>query len=252
MNLNPMDIKFMSFNIQHGADFYRRHRIDLHLMAEAIASCEADIIGLNEVRGRGKAAEYTAQAEKMADILGYHCYFAQAVDFGGDVICGNSPYGNAILSKYPIIRAESVAIPDPLIKDEDAYYETRCVLKADFVLGQYGALTVLVTHMGLANSEQHNAVETVTKLLDEIKNPCVLMGDFNMTPDNMTLAPIYLRMNDTAMKFNESKFSFPSHHPEIKIDYIFASQDIEIVTADIPNIIASDHRPHTAVLRIKR
>jgi endonuclease/exonuclease/phosphatase (EEP) superfamily protein YafD len=34
--------------------------------------------------------------------------------------------------------------------------------------------------------------------------------------------------------------------PHRKIDYIFVSHDIEIISADIPAIVASDHRPHIA------
>jgi endonuclease/exonuclease/phosphatase family metal-dependent hydrolase len=76
------------------------------------------------------------------------------------------------------------------------------------------------------------------------------MGDFNVTPDNDLLKPIRERMRDTAEFFNEEKFSYPSDNPNRKIDYIFVSNDIEIVTADIPPIVASDHRPHIAEINI--
>ena len=36
----------------------------------------------------------------------------------------------------------------------------------------------------------------------------------------------------------------------VKIDYIFVSPDIEVISADIPVIVASDHRPHTATVHI--
>jgi endonuclease/exonuclease/phosphatase family metal-dependent hydrolase len=72
------------------------------------------------------------------------------------------------------------------------------------------------------------------------------MGDFNVTPDNHVLDPIRERMNDASRLFDCEKLSFPSDKPSCKIDYIFASPDIEIVSADIPAIVASDHRPHTA------
>jgi len=240
-----MDLIFMSFNIQHGFDYVRKDRIDLRLMTDAITSCGADIIGLNEVRGRGRRQDYTAQVEEMAHILGYHCYFAQAVDFGDAP--GNAPYGNAILSKYPIMKAESIAVPDPEIKDEDAYYETRCILKADFDVS--GKFTVFVTHVGLAKSEQKNAIATIVPLLDAADVPHILMGDFNMTPNNTQLAPIFERMMDTAALFDSLKLSFPSDAPKMKIDYIFASRDVSVKSADIPAIIASDHRPHTATVK---
>jgi endonuclease/exonuclease/phosphatase (EEP) superfamily protein YafD len=37
----------------------------------------------------------------------------------------------------------------------------------------------------------------------------------------------------------------------VKIDYIFVSKDVEVVSANIPAIVASDHRPHTATANFK-
>lgn len=79
---------------------------------------------------------------------------------------------------------------------------------------------------------------------------CVLMGDFNVEPDNLVLQPIKEKLFDTAKEFDFPKFSFPSDVPNVKIDYIFVSKDIKVKAADIPNIIASDHRPHTAIIEI--
>ena len=77
---------------------------------------------------------------------------------------------------------------------------------------------------------------------------CILMGDFNVIPDDKVLLPIRERMVDTAEFFDAPKLSFPSDNPTIKIDYIFVSKDIQVVEADIPAIVAADHRPHTATV----
>ena len=108
-------------------------------------------------------------------------------------------------------------------------------------------LTVLVTHFGLCPDEQENAVKTVLENIKDEK--CILMGDFNVAPDNPLLKPIYERMKDTSVLFNEEKLSWPSDKPRMKIDYIFVSPDIEIVDADIPELVASDHRPHLAEIK---
>ena len=77
------------------------------------------------------------------------------------------------------------------------------------------------------------------------------MGDFNAKPEAEVLKPIREKLKDTASVFKCEKLSHPSDKPTMKIDYIFVSNDIEIIDADIPNIVASDHRPHTATVRIK-
>ncbi len=225
----------MTFNTQHCLNYISR-KIDFQIMADTIKACGADIVGLNEMRGKGPHPEFDSQTENLSRLSGIPFFsFAKAIDVGG-----NNPYGNGLLSKYRILHAEIIPIPDPEVKAENDCYETRCLLKAELE----GGIRVLVTHFGLNRDEQQNAVNTVLAHLADEK--CILMGDFNVTPDNALLSPIRARMKDTAESFENPLFSYPSDEPNIKIDYIFVSPDIEVLEADIPAIIASDHRPHTA------
>ncbi len=227
----------MTFNTQHCANF-RTDQVDYDLMAKTIVDQGADIVGLNEMFGDGPLVDEFHQVAKLSEKTGLkYWYFAEAL-----LICGHSPYGNGLLSRYPIVKAETVMVPDPEVKAYSELYETRAVLKATLENG----LTVLVTHFGLNLDEHENAVQTVLNNLAPEK--CVLMGDFNVTPDSALLLPIRDRMMDTADLFAEPLLSFPSDKPDRKIDYIFVSRDLTVTQADIPNVVASDHRPHTAVL----
>ena len=229
----------MSFNTQHCLN-YIRQEIDYQIMADAILKCEADIVGLNEMRGQGPDKGYDKQVEFLSELTDLkHHYFAEAIKFKGE-----NPYGNGLLSRWPIASAETILVPDPDPRGYDGYYETRCLLKAKLENG----LTVLVIHFGLNPDEQANAVQTIMENLENEK--CILMGDFNVYPDNPLLNPIRERMKDTAEAFSSPMLSFPSDNPNRKIDYIFVSKDIEIVSASIPPIVAADHRPHTAEINL--
>ena len=178
-------------------------------MAKAILACDADIVGLNEMRGLGAHKDYEEQVERLAALTGMkYFYFSQAIQFAGV-----GPYGNGILSKYPILSAETVLVPDPEVKAYNGYYETRAVLKAQIE----GGITVLVTHMGLNPDEQENAVSTVLENITDER--CVLMGDFNMEPQDPILRPIFERMSDTAEKICGDALTFPSDTPIKKIDF---------------------------------
>ena len=231
----------MSYNTQHCLNYVTR-QIDFDIMIDTIKKCEADIIGLQEIRDKGITAEYQAQAKIIAKALGYHYYFAEAIRFDG-----TNPYGNALISRYPITSAETIMIPDPDIKKYDGYYETRCLLKATIDVGN--GLNVLVSHFGLNPDEQRNAVQTVISNLP--KDNCVLMGDFNMEPNDSILNPIMQSLYDTARSFSAPKLSFPSDTPIKKIDYIFVSNDLNVLCADIPEIVSSDHRPHIATIEFE-
>lgn len=231
-------VKIMTFNTQHCLN-YKKQKIDFQIMADTIKTCGADIVGLNEMRGKGSHPEYENQTEILSHLTGLENYFfAKAIEFKP------GPYGNGFLSRYPIKKAEIIPIPDPEPKaNVNGYYESRCILKAVLQNG----LTVLVVHFGLNDDEQENAVNTVLSNIEDTK--CILMGDFNVVPDSRLLIPIRERMKDTADLFKEPLMSFPSDEPYEKIDYIFVSRDIEAVSADIPPIVASDHRPYVCEIK---
>lgn len=227
-------MKIMTFNTQHCLNFLEQ-KIDYEIMANTINSIGADIVGLNEMFSQGENAKFGNQTEMLARLTGLeNYYFAKAIDDGW------GPYGNGFLSRYKITEVTTIKIPDPNPKKYNDYYETRCILKARLENGY----TVLATHFGLNSDEQENAVKTVIENLSMEK--CILMGDFNVTPDNEVLKPIREKMVDVASTMGENKPTFPSDSPRIKIDYIFVSPDIKITNADVPEIIASDHRPHFA------
>ena len=232
-------MKIMSFNTQHCLNFIER-KIDFEIMAKAITEQGADIVGLNEMRGEGVDPDYTPQVDKLAELTGMpYFFFAPAI-----YVENKGLYGNGFLSRIPIIKAENIPIPDPQVKKHGCNYETRCILKAELE----GGITVLVTHFGLNPDEQKNAVKTVIENLADER--CILMGDFNVTPDDPVLEPIRRRMIDTAEVFMGKKLSFPSIEPKVKIDYIFLTPDLAVSSADIPCVVASDHFPHTATVEL--
>ncbi len=236
---DAVELTLMSYNTQHCLN-YRTRKIDYQMVADTIKKCGADIVGLQEIRNKSDAEGYDAQAKIIAHKLGFYYYFAEAIRFSG-----KNPYGNALLSRYPIISAETILIPDPKFKIYPGYYETRCILKAKIDV-KGAILNVLVTHLGLNPNEHRKGVRTILSNLE--KKNCVLIGDFNMKPHNKKLRPIKERLYDTAEKFSAPKLSFPSDNPKHKIDYIFTSRDLKILSADIPPIVSSDHRPHIATL----
>lgn len=234
-------MKILTYNIQHCMSFITR-KIDIPGLAEAIRSFDADIVGLNEMRMAGEDPEYTDQLPELARLAGYpYWYFAKALD-----VRGANPYGNGLMSRYPILFAETVPVPDPADREEGRRFETRCLLHAK--LDVPGGLDVFVIHFGLNPSEQVNAVKTVTSNLTDTR--AVLMGDFNVSPEDPVLTPIRSRMFDTAEHFAQPLLSYPSDKPSVKIDYIFHTPDLTSSFADIPALLNSDHRPYVAKLAI--
>ena len=185
-----MKLRVMTYNIQHG-HVHRSDpgRIDPAAMADVIRESGADLIGLNEVRGRGERPDYTAQVEQMAAHIGFHCFFGCSIRVGG-----NNPYGNAVLSRFPIAEAKVFHIPDPSAAERGGRFEHRSILRAVADLPGGERFAVFTSHFGLSPAEQRNAVALASALTAGERLPFVLMGDFNVAPDDPVLAPLNERL----------------------------------------------------------
>lgn len=229
----------MTYNVQHCHNQSLKD-IDYDELALEIKNSNADIVGLNEIYGEGSI--FGNQVEILAKKTEMN-YYTFAAAFEHDY----GPYGNGLLSKLPIRSVERIMIPDPVVKvNPEGYYETRCILKVTFD----DEITVLVSHFGLNYDEQKNAVATV---LSEISNQrCILLGDFNFTPDNDLLSFFLNTMSDVSIGYCDDEKTWPSYSPCSKIDYILVTKDIIVETAKVSTNIVSDHLYHFAIICIQK
>ena len=236
-----MKLRVMTYNIASGQNYEEHRRQDLAFAQGVIEQYQPDIVGLNEVQENSRVSQYTSQTQILAKGLEMYGYFGPALPMNDGL------YGNAMLSKFAA-STEVIPIPDPEVKNEDTYYETRCLMKNEIQLEQ--KITVLVTHFGLARQEKKNAVETVMRTLRGIEGPVVLMGDFNALPHDDVIAPLFTVLKDTALITEDPLLSWPSDRPDRKIDHILVSPQIQVHHVFVPVTRASDHRPYIADIEL--
>lgn len=239
-----MQCKVMTYNIQSCNDFEEKHLGSQQKLSAYLREVDADVVVLNEVRDIPGNPLTEDQAGVIARELGWNYRFAKAIDLY------DGSYGNAILSRHPINDFSVTPIPLKELEpgeEPPRWREARCVLRAEVEIDGE-TLVVFGSHFGLSAGEQKYAVEITSALLDAEKKPHVFMGDLNMEPDNPILAPIFARMKDTSVVMPEPKLSHISDTPTVKIDYVFVSDGIRVLDADIPASLISDHRPHWAII----
>lgn len=235
-----MNLTAMTYNIQSGRDLVRN--LDIGHAASVIRDVRPDFVVLNEVRSHTQDVGDVNQAWELGRLTGYYPVFGRSIDVNG------GEYGNAFLTRLPLIESEVVHIPDPVRESDKGWYEHRSVLRAVLeVNGQ--RITVLGSHFGLAPEEARSAVDTVLGLIERSETPLILMGDFNLRPDDMILRPLMDVLTDTA-EGRESPKTFPSDRPREKIDYIFVSKDVKVLSLKSQNTQMSDHRPLIARLAL--
>ncbi|MDQ3821536.1 MAG: endonuclease/exonuclease/phosphatase family protein [Acidobacteriota bacterium] len=96
--------------------------------------------------------------------------------------------------------------------------------------------------------------EQLMKALDSIKEPLIVVGDFNDLPTESAYKLMRTRF-DEAWEINGSEggLSYPADKPRKRIDYIFFTKadGVRPKRAWVVDTLASDHRPVLADLEIK-
>lgn len=243
-----MSVSVGTYNILHGLNYPKwlegTEEINLTLVSDAIRQMKLDICGLNEVRNQEQVPGLCNQAKVIAENLGYNYVFAKAINYRG------GEYGNALVTRYPILSYKTIPIVVPQDKRiAGQAYEDRVLLSADLLVDGK-VLTVMVSHFGLSADEQSMAIEVVRETVCHCQTPLALMGDFNFTSATAYYDALCRFVEDTVDLVEGSEFTFPSPAPNQKIDYLFVNQRCKAVSTEIPAILSSDHRPYKVVLDI--
>lgn len=221
--------------------------IDVAKITEAIERLGVDICGLQEVLHED---ELVGQAQEIADALGWFFAFTPALKACPDGRNTSNMYGNAIISRFPIVSCRSVAICASEKEKtmgiwKGDYYEDRILLIAELDIdGEI--LTVMNTHMGLQESEKNIAIQVIEEELAKATTPVILMGDLNMTSDDERIGRLNELFKDTAENSDETIFTFPAENPDRKIDYIFIPKNSTVHSISTIESLASDHLPFIA------
>lgn len=189
-----------------------------------------DVIGMQEVL---RLPDFD-QAALVSEGLDYEFAWGQASEDAG------YPIGNAILSRYPILRSEVLVLPN------GGSDETRSVLFAELD-APFGKVPFFCTHLNWKLHHGHVRQLQVRALTDFVAKvapvrdfPPLVVGDFNAEPDSdeirfmrgltglggrcVYFADAFHVAGDGTPGATFSKknpFAEPIREPERRIDYIF-------------------------------
>ena len=230
------DLRVVTYNIKHGRG--NDNVVDLERTAGVVRALTPDIVGLQEVDERATRSGSVAQAERLGQLLGLHHAFGRFMEFQGGA------YGMAILTRYAIVEVRPVPLPEG--------NEPRIALSVEVRLPDGSRLTIVNVHFDWVRDDRFRfaQAEALTKHLDALTTPYILLGDFNDLPESRTLGLFKARAGE-ARKPDGGRFTFSSTAPEREIDFIFfapaggwRARDVRVVDERV----ASDHRPVVAVL----
>lgn len=231
-------ITVMTYNIHatRGMDkVYNAERI-----AQVIKTQKPDLVALQEVDQLTERSGFVDVLAVLKEKTGMHGVFMKTFNYQG------GEFGNAILSRYPIIESRTIHLPSR------SEYEPRIMMMIACVNETGDTLHFYNTHLDhhLNDSDRPGQIQKIISTLQEDNSKIFLAGDFNCEPgvEPLSLVEQVLTRSDSNVE------TYPSDKPDRIIDHIFYSTDREISLCTIKvieEIMASDHRPLIAKFKIK-
>ena len=229
-----------TYNIRHGVGM--DGKLNLSRTLKTIEGLNADIIALQEVDQLATRSGQVDQVAWLASRMNMYSAFGAFMDFQG------GQYGLAILSRYPIHSSEEWRLTDG--------NEPRVALAANVILPDGQVFTAVAVHFDWVSDDAFRFTQAseTARLLKQLATPWIVFGDFNDTPGSRTMDQFY-SIGSGIRPPTGDLFSFPADLPEIEIDSIIAGPPQQWIVNEgtvIEDSATSDHRPVTAILRLKK
>ena len=244
-------LRVMTYNIYGARATSPANAADLDALAEVIRRQDPDFVTLNEVDVfTNRTGKDVHQARDLAEKLGMEWHFSKAIDRDG------GEYGDAVLSKYPILEKRSYRLP--CAAEQPGEDRSLCVIRVQ-IDGK--DLYVASTHLDHLSGDASRLVQAteIRRIRDtELEGDLILCGDLNAIPSSNVIATMTSFLTNTGPI---DQYTFPSDDPSRKIDYImyapiehFGVQNCQVVSRgdqQVGGVDASDHRPVIADIRFQ-
>jgi endonuclease/exonuclease/phosphatase family metal-dependent hydrolase len=262
---------FATYNIHYGVGTDGRY--DVPRIADAVA--EADIVCLQEVtRGfpDNNYADHTAEIGKRLNrYYRFHGPMeadASTVAADGTITSRRRGFGNAIVSRWPVLWSRGVMLPKTRLTDR--FDLQRGYIEAVIAVPS-GALRVYCTHLSHVGAEQRlPQIEALMKAAQvapdvggtwdgaapktflfqdaslPVPSSAIVAGDFNFTPAHPEYPLATAQLKDAWRAAGNSEEEVDSFPREGRIDHVFVTPDLasKVKRAWIGyGIVASDHWP---------
>ena len=244
-------LRVMTYNIYGARATSPANAADLDAIAEMIRRQNPDFVTLNEVDVfTNRTGKDVHQARDLAEKRGMEWHFSKAIDRDG------GEYGDAVLSKYPILEKRSYRLP--CAAEQPGEDRSLCVIRVQ-IDGK--DLYVASTHLDHLSGDASRLVQAteIRRIRDtELEGDLILCGDLNAIPSSNVIATMTSFLTNTGPI---DQYTFPSDDPSRKIDYImyapiehFGVQNCQVVSRgdqQVGGVDASDHRPVIADIRFQ-
>lgn len=236
---------------------------DVEAMADLIEESEIEMIGLQEVVKEGHEDTELSVSKRLADELGYNHYFCPAHDFRETDFEPerNHVMGNAVISKYPVKETHCHDLNPPETEyDGTPEKEPRIMVEAEVEV-EGKTVRFLTAHLQYSHRFEttdlrKNQVGNILSRIETLEDPIVLTGDFNSPLGNEEIQMVEERLERAGSDrptWTVHPFDYRGWEVDelkYRLDNIFVSEDVEVVSSQVLSSELSDHLPVVAELEI--
>jgi endonuclease/exonuclease/phosphatase family metal-dependent hydrolase len=183
-------LKIATYNIAHGrgtadgnwSESSQPKFERIQAIAQQLKTIDADVVVLNEVDFSSTWSGHQNQAKAIAEAAGYR-YRVEQRNLDFRFLYGSFKFGNAILSRYPITKAEVIDFPPE--KDWESWLVgCKRGAIATVQLAQNQLICIAAVHLEhRSESVRAAGAQKIIELVDSSgENVLIAAGDFNSTP----------------------------------------------------------------------
>lgn len=217
-------------------------------IADVLRPLNADVIALQEVIADANGGPELDQPRFIADNIGdYRVCFGEARQHRG------APYGNAILSRVPVVSSQTYDLTR-------LGRERRGCLRVDIQCGEQ-LLHVFNVHLGTSFFERRHQgrklISTDVLGSKELRWPTIVVGDFNEWTRGLASRLMRTQFQSVEAQLDlRRRRTYPGVLPLFHLDHFYFDRRLELVSAKLVRtklaLVASDHLPIVAEFRTSK
>jgi endonuclease/exonuclease/phosphatase family metal-dependent hydrolase len=247
-NINTSGVfRLMTYNIHSGSG--PDNKVNTQRIADFIVQQDVDLVGLNEVARNMPRSDGRDLIAELAQETGMTFVFSN----NDTSLTGNDQFGNAILSKFPVLFRDHRLLPVIGSNEQRGWLKTIVDVNGKFV-------TFWVTHLDFHadDTERLLCVSNFNAWLPDEVFPVVFCGDFNETPDKTVYTRMNTKWDDVWPVAGDGTLGRTAPCPpplNARIDFIYNAQGANVTPTNAfvgYTCEASDHFPELTQFIIKK